>query len=204
MAAQGSRSTSWSTSGVPGSSSGSCSTSVAAVATLTASALSSEARPWSALLSFQALVDGEPFLPRRSIVPTPPPAGDQVRLYAECPELYPSDMERDDHADSDQGLAQGQHSVTLEARLPGVDDVLSTPAQRLTLECPRRGAIEGAGVPKDGGSAGAPSDPAEPETGEGGSDCSLHPARSGALSHELLALLALLVGRAWLRRRRPE
>jgi hypothetical protein len=94
-------------------SSGACTASVTGMTTTVWLKLSEEAAPWDKALVLTTYVDGTPW-----------PGG---ALFTRC---FTSDQ------DADRGLTEGEHSVMIEATLPGTDLLLFSESVSITLACP--------------------------------------------------------------------
>jgi hypothetical protein len=167
-----------------GTASGSCLIGVQAVHAELSPRLDTAASPWAGLLRYETKVDGAPYHPRIDILPLATPDFASI-VYAECPNRYPPGEKRDDGA-FHEDLPEGEHVITLEAQLPGVEGTLASSPARVTLDCGKWDALA-----DDSASSGTGSS----------SSCSLRWPSSGAGQPTIWLLVVALF---WLvRKRRP-
>jgi hypothetical protein len=99
--------------------------------------LSDRATPWSALLIYRTTVDDETWAPEWTLGPTENDsvASPKTKLFAECPDRPLVSRHPIDKGAVHQGLREGAHSLSIEARLPGVDRLLRTHEKTVELSC---------------------------------------------------------------------
>jgi hypothetical protein len=93
--------------------SGSCTSPITAAQATLSLALSADAAPFEEALILKTIVDGEPWSHGKL-------------LYAQC---------ASDDDGTDPGLTEGEHSVWMEAKLPGTAGALSTEPIAVNLQC---------------------------------------------------------------------
>ena len=113
-----------------GTSMGSCSTVINARQALIQLVPSIEATPWVDAMVFNTLVDGKPYIKTESIGERAPFGASWVgrgkeRVYVDC----------DSDRGAFQGIAPGPHTVVIQARIPGVEGVLSSDPLTVDLRC---------------------------------------------------------------------
>jgi len=116
---------------------GACGASLPAVISSVDLDLSDEAEPWSALLVYRTMVDDDTWAPSPTLaaVGLDSVANPKTEVFAECPDRQLMSGQPIDKAAQHPGLPEGAHSVMIEARLPGLDRVLRTPAKSVELSC---------------------------------------------------------------------
>ena len=176
---------------------GSCNTTISAAQTAVDVTLSAEALPWQGVLSFRTRVDDAPWSYRSSLFASSGFGGTMHEIvYASCEGKV-------DGVES--GLAEGTHTVQMEATIPGSTVVLQSEPISVTLSCSPSGA-GGGGAGGGGGSAGGDaggggSGGADGGNGSASSGCSVGGGGSdGAWAISALAALAWLGRRRGLRR----
>ena len=113
-----------------GTSMGSCSTVINARQALIQLVPSIEATPWVDAMVFNTLVDGKPYIKTESIGERAPFGASWVgrgkeRVYVDC----------DSDRGAFQGVTPGPHTVVIQARIPGVEGVLSSDPLTVDLLC---------------------------------------------------------------------
>lgn len=171
-----------------------CSERVSTVSIPLELTLDAGAAPWAPLLMYRTVVDGLPWRPK-SAAPQVLPVGGSWRgrgvdeIYAHC-EPLPAGT-------ANYGLTEGEHTVVMEATLPGTSLLLQSPPLQVTLRCPTggidAGAAPDASFTSDGGPGPGLSGMGELVEGEDGCRCA--DATDGLPILGLLGLLGLLLRR---------
>ena len=150
--------------------SGSCFAPVPVVASAVDLELAPEAQPWAGLFLYAHDVDGKGWGPSWTLDDPDytllPLTGAQTRVYSECAGPLP-DGRPIDPGVSHYGVDEGVHSVTIEARLPGVERVLRSDSVEVELECGDAPAAEPKPNPIGGDEPG--DDAADPTDAAAGS-----------------------------------
>jgi len=133
---------------IPVAGGGACKTWFFVAQVLIETTLPETAGRWENQLLYRTFVNGEPWHPREHLCSVVPPGrswretGEDL-VYSVCPD--PPDLDRDIYGWRGshylRQLEAGQHSVTMQAFLPGTDIVLESRAMAVDLSCP--GPIEG-------------------------------------------------------------
>jgi uncharacterized membrane protein YgcG len=126
--------------------SGSCTTSVTAAQIDVEITLGSEAVPWGAALTLDTMVDGVRFA--HSVLQGGATSKKDT-LFMTCSSSDPG---------ANKGLAEGPHTVLVQASLPGVATVVKTDPITITLACPPPAAGTGGGGGGTGGGGSGGSD----------------------------------------------
>lgn len=113
----------------------SCTESVLACVLRTSVMLSEAAEPWKDALLFETLVDGEPFTTWRHLA-LPDELGGQYD-GRDAGAVYVLVENAPDNVRTLSEIAAGEHQLSMRARLPGSDLVLTTPEVTASLDCGR-------------------------------------------------------------------
>lgn len=107
--------------------SGSCTAPVTAAQIDLSLTFSTEAAPWASALSFVTLVDGQEWHHALTY--------DAASHWGTAKDFLFTTCAADDGG-ADEGLPEGQHTVTMRASLPGASVTLETAPITVTLSCP--------------------------------------------------------------------
>lgn len=122
---------------------GICAYSANATVAMVTVNLAAEAMPWSAMLVYEARVDGTPYVGQvafGSPLTRPQPGAThhgrgRALLATVCgPSTNP--LHAGHPVDRTQGLSEGDHTVVFRARIAGTDTVVETAPVTVTLRCP--------------------------------------------------------------------
>jgi MYXO-CTERM domain-containing protein len=175
---------------------GACSTTISAAQAAVDLTLADEALLWQGVLSFRTRVDDAPWSYRSSLFSSSGLGGAMHEIvYASC---------EGDANGVESGLAEGTHTVQIEATLPGSTVVLQTEPISVTLSCSPSGTggggAGGGGAGGGGNAGGGGSDGDGDGTGSAGGGCSVGGGGSdGMWAISALAALAFLGRRRGLR-----